>query len=121
MTTAVATQFLPVVATANASKEFLVVSIHDVAPSTQPVVDKMLTELGKLGVRTCSLLVVPNYHHEGASMQDQKFVTWLRDLESSGHEIVLHGYYHQRPSQDGESLFDKLVTQFYTQNEGEFY
>jgi predicted deacetylase len=121
MTTAVATQFLPVVAAASASKDFLVVSIHDVAPSTQPVAHKMITELAKCGVRTCSLLVVPDYHDQGASMQNRQFVGWLRDLESAGHEIVIHGYFHQRPRQTRESLVDKLVTRLYTQDEGEFY
>jgi predicted deacetylase len=121
MTSAVATQFLPVVAAASATRDFLVVSIHDVAPSTQPTADRMLADLAKRGVRTCSLLVVPNYHHQGASMQDRKFVAWLRDLESSGHEIVIHGYFHQRPRQTHESVIDKLVTRFYTQDEGEFY
>jgi len=121
MTSAVATQFLPVVATASETREFLVTSIHDVAPSTQPTADKILADLAKCGVRSCSLLVVPDYHHQGGSMQDRRFVDWLRDLESSGHEIVIHGYFHQRPRQARENVVDKLVTRFYTQNEGEFY
>ena len=114
-----ATQFLPVVATA--SETFLVTSIHDVAPSTQPTADKMLADLAKCGVRSCSLLVVPDYHHQGGSMQNRRFVDWLRDLESSGHEIVIHGYFHQRSRQAREDVVDKLVTRFYTQDEGEFY
>ena len=84
MTSAVATQFLPVVAAASATKDFLVVSIHDVAPSTQPIVDKIISELSAKGVRHCSLLVVPDYHHQGTSMQDRQFVSWLRTLEAAG-------------------------------------
>ena len=121
MTTAAATQFLPVVATAGATKDFLVVSIHDVAPATQAVVGKMIAELAQRGVHHTSLLVVPNYHHRGRSTDDQNFVSWLRQLEAAGHEIVLHGYFHQRPTADDEGLLDKLVTRFYTQGEGEFY
>src|SRR5256714_1314524 len=121
MTSAVATQFLPVVAAASATKDFLVVSIHDVAPSTQPIVDKILSELSVKGVRHCSLLVVPDYHHQGASMQDRQFVSWLRNLEAAGNEIVIHGYFHERPGPARESLLEKFVTQFYTQGEGEFY
>jgi uncharacterized protein len=112
MTSAVATQFLPVVAAASATKDFLVVSIHDVAPSTQPIADKIISELIAKGVRQCSLLVVPDYHHQGASMQDRQFVSWLRNLEAAGSEIVIHGR---------ESFLEKVVTQFYTQGEGEFY
>jgi uncharacterized protein len=121
MTSAVATQFLPVVAAASATKDFLVVSIHDIAPSTRPIVEKIISELAAKGIRHCSLLVVPDYHHQGASMQDRQFVSWLRNLEASGNEIVIHGYFHERPTQVRESFLEKFVTQTYTQGEGEFY
>ena len=121
MTSAVATQFLPGVAAASATKDYLVVSLHDVAPSTQSVADRILSELTQNGIRHCSLLVVPDYHHQGASMQDRQFVSWLRNLEATGHEIVIHGYFHERPSCATEGFFEKFVTQIYTQGEGEFY
>ena len=121
MTSAVATQFLPVVAAASATKDSLVVSIHDVAPATQLTVDKIVSELTAKGIRHCSLLVVPDYHHQGASMRDRQFVSWLRNLEAAGNEIVIHGYFHERRPQAHESLLEKFVTQFYTQGEGEFY
>jgi len=121
MTSLAATQFLPVVATARAAKDFLVVSIHDVAPSTQAIANKIISELSQRGVRVCSLLVVPDYHHQGAAMKDRQFVSWLRDLESAGHEIVIHGYFHERPRRAHETLRDEFITRFYTQNEGEFY
>jgi hypothetical protein len=121
MTSAVATQFLPVVAAASATKDFLVVSIHDVAPATQSVANKIISELDRKGVRHCSLLVVPDYHHRGSSVQDRQFVSWLRDLAARGHEIVIHGYFHERPRRERESFLEKVITQFYTQGEGEFY
>lgn len=121
MSSVAATQFLPVVAAASATKDFLVVSIHDVAPVTRAVTEQIIDELAQCGVRNCSLLVVPDYHRQGASMKDRQFVSWLRGLETGGHEIVIHGYFHERPSQPRESLFDKVVTRFYTQGEGEFY
>src|SRR5205085_3764277 len=46
---------------------------------------------------------------------------WLRDLEAAGHEIVIHGYFHERPERANESFLEKFVTQVYTQGEGEFY
>jgi predicted deacetylase len=67
------------------------------------------------------VLVVPDYHHQGASMQDRQFVAALRELEAAGHEIVIHGYFHERPRRESESVFDKFVTQVYTNGEGEFY
>ncbi len=121
MTSAVATQFLPVVASANATKDFLIVSLHDVAPSTWPTADKIISELTQKGIRHCSLLVVPDYHHQGAAMKDRQFLSWLRSLEAAGHEIVIHGYFHERRTQAHETFLEKFITQFYTQCEGEFY
>ena len=77
--------------------------------------------MGRHGVRVCSILVVPDYHHEGSFARHREFVSWLRALEADGHEIVIHGYFHERPPQTKESLHDKLLTRIYTQNEGEFY
>ena len=121
MTTAVATQFLPVVAAAGAARNLTVVSLHDVAPSSQVVAEKIISELGQRGVRVCSILVVPDYHHQGLAMKDRQFVSWLRDFESAGHEIVIHGYFHERPPGQGETLLEKFLTRFYTNDEGEFY
>jgi predicted deacetylase len=106
---------------AEADREALVVSVHDVAPATQPAVEKILSELCHHRVPVCSLLVVPNYHHHGSSMEDRAFVRWLQDREANGHEIVIHGYFHQRPQRAGENLAEKFFTRFYTRNEGEFY
>jgi predicted deacetylase len=121
VSTIAATEFLPLVATAGAATDSIVVSLHDVAPSSQQVATTILSELGRLGVRICSLLVVPDYHHEGLFTADRQFVSWLRGLEAEGHEIVIHGYFHERPRRPRETLRDKFLTRFYTQHEGEFY
>jgi predicted deacetylase len=121
MNTIAATEFLPLVATASAATDSLIVSLHDVAPSTQQITSKIISELVRHGVRACSLLVVPDYHHEGLFAKRSEFVTWLRALEADGHEIVIHGYFHERPPQTKETLRNKFVTRFYTRNEGEFY
>jgi len=121
MSSLAATQFLPVVATASAAKNFLVASVHDIAPSNQMVADKIISELARRRVRVCSLLVVPDYHHQGLATKDRQFISWLRDLEADGHEIVIHGYFHERPRRPRETLRDKFFTQLYTQGEGEFY
>jgi len=106
---------------AEAERAALVVSIHDVAPATQARVQEIITELAHRGVAVCSLLVVPNYHRRGSSTEDREFVRWLQDLETKGHEIVIHGYFHERPRRDGETVSQKLFTRFYTKDEGEFY
>lgn len=107
--------------TAAAPKQHLVVSIHDVEPSNRAIVAEIMREVASKGVRVCSLLVVPDYHHQGNFAQDRQFTSWLRDLEGQGIEIVIHGYFHERPSPPNESMADKFVTQFYTRGEGEFY
>ena len=121
MSTIAATKFLPIVATARAAADSIVVSLHDVSPCTQQITSTIISELSAHGVRVCSVLVVPDYHHEGLFAKHRAFVTWLRALEADGHEVVIHGYFHERPSQTKETLRDKFVTRFYTQNEGEFY
>jgi hypothetical protein len=121
MTTIAATDFLPLVATAGAARGSVVISLHDVAPSNLQVANKIISELANRGVRVCSLLVVPDYHHQGLFAKDRQFVSWLRALEADGHEIVIHGYFHERPPRTKESVRDKFLTRFYTQHEGEFY
>ncbi|MBA2435486.1 MAG: polysaccharide deacetylase family protein [Verrucomicrobiota bacterium] len=99
----------------------LVVSIHDVAPSTREKTERILTHLARHGVDTTSLLVVPDYHRQGRSMADPDFRAWLREQEARGHEIVIHGFFHQRARRTKEEARAKVVTRFYTADEGEFF
>lgn len=122
MNGASATSLSPIFAlSAEAERDALIVSVHDVAPSTQAVAEKIILELSRHGVQVCSLLVVPNYHHRGSATEDRAFVRWLQELEGQGHEIVIHGYFHNRPRKQGEDLRGKFFTRFYTRDEGEFY
>ena len=121
MTGAAATSLPIFVAGAIASKEPLVVSVHDVAPATRQQCAEIIAEVGRRGVTACSLLVVPNYHRTGESCQDREFVRWLRELEERGHEIVIHGYFHERPRGENETIGGKFLTRYYTRGEGEFY
>src|SRR4030095_4394360 len=108
MSTIAATEFLPLVATGAAARDFMVVSLHDVAPSSQAVISAIISELARRGVNVCSLLVVPDYHHQGLFTKNQQFVSWLRNLEADGHEIVIHGYFHERPCRTQESFRDQV-------------
>ena len=121
MTSVAATQFLPVATTTTMAGRSLVVSLHDVAPATWDVTRKIIAELKQHGIRVCSLLVVPDYHHTGSSLQNSPFASWLRELQTDGHEIVIHGYFHERPRTVGESLVNQFLTRIYTQDEGEFF
>ncbi|MEY2557910.1 MAG: uncharacterized protein QOE34_1335 [Verrucomicrobiota bacterium] len=122
MTGATATSLPSIFAlSAEADREALIVSVHDVAPATRAAAEKMVAELAHHRISVCSLLVVPNYHHGGCATEDRGFVRWLQDLESQGHEIVIHGYFHERPRRNGESLSERFLTRLYTNDEGEFY
>ena len=100
--------------------ESFAVSVHDVSPWTRPAVEKMLADLAGHGVRIASLLVVPNHHHRGSVVDHPDFLDWLRGLQSAGHEIVLHGFFHRR-EQTGGGWLQHLLTEHYTAGEGEFY
>jgi predicted deacetylase len=99
----------------------LVVSLHDVSPRTAADFQIILRELAELGVAHTSLLVIPDHHHRGHMLADPAFGEWLRGLAKAGHEVVMHGYFHQRERRAGESARDRWTTRVYTADEGEFY
>ena len=99
----------------------LVVSLHDVSPQTRVECAEILAELAGLGVAKCSLLVIPDHHRRGHFLADAECCAWLRAQAQAGHELVMHGYYHERKRRAGESVAAKLTTRFYTANEAEFY
>ena len=99
----------------------LIVSLHDVSPTTRTECARILAELRSLGVPQSSLLVVPDHHHRGRIVEDAEFSAWLREQAAAGHEIVIHGYHHSRPRRAKEGLRARITTRFYTADEGEFY
>jgi predicted deacetylase len=70
------------------------VSIHDVSPAWAREVDVALELCHAAGAKP-ALLVVPNFHGQAPLTDAPAYVDRLRALAASGHEILLHGYYHQ--------------------------
>src|SRR4051812_17730170 len=99
----------------------LVVSVHDVSPRTREASAVILGELADQGVPHCSLLVIPDHHHRGHFLGEADFCAWLQEQSQRGHEIVMHGYFHQRSRRGNESTRTKFTTRLYTADEGEFY
>ena len=99
----------------------LVVSLHDVSPRTKEVFAATIGALAALGVGRTSLLVIPDHHHRGHMLADAGFCRWLEVLAAQGHELVVHGYYHQRVPRAGETWRQRYMTRVYTTGEGEFY
>jgi uncharacterized protein len=99
----------------------LIVDLHDVSPLTQERSDAILRELGDLGVNETSLLVIPNHHHRAPIAEDAGFQRWLGRWVNHGHEPVLHGFFHLRPSKENDSWITRFSTRVYTAGEGEFF
>lgn len=70
------------------------VSIHDVSPAFAPEVEAALALCAAFRARP-ALLVVPDYHGRALLKDAPEFAARLRELQSRGHEIFLHGYYHR--------------------------
>ncbi len=70
------------------------VSIHDVSPAWKGEVELALDACARIGCKP-ALLVVPNFHGEAPLGEDAAFCARLRELQSAGHEIYLHGFFHQ--------------------------
>ena len=70
------------------------VSIHDVSPAWEHEVELALEAAHRHGVRP-ALLVVPDFHGRAPLVDHPRYCERLRELQSAGHEIYLHGYYHR--------------------------
>ena len=70
------------------------VSIHDVSPAWAREVEVALALCHAVGAKP-ALLVVPNFHGQAPLTDSPAYVDRLRALAADGHEILLHGYYHQ--------------------------
>jgi predicted deacetylase len=99
----------------------LVVSLHDVSPLTQSLCDQILVQLRELGIGQVSLLIIPNHHGRAPIGESPAFQRWLSRAIEAGHEPVLHGYYHRRERGKADSFVRRVMTEFYTAGEGEFY
>lgn len=97
----------------------LVVSLHDVHPSSLEAVAQQRKELRALGVRRLSLLAVPDWHGQERLAAGSAFVRTLSEWAADGDEIVLHGWSHTCAGLK-EKKRDLFWTRFYTANEAEF-
>ncbi|MGA2449965.1 MAG: polysaccharide deacetylase family protein [Polyangiaceae bacterium] len=76
------------------------VSIHDVSPAWTDEVKDALDMCARVNIRP-GLLVVPDYHHRAALQESPAFCQGLRDLQAQGHDILLHGLFHE-----GQSVYE---------------
>lgn len=95
----------------------LIVSLHDVHPGSLEAIGEQVAFLGELGVCEMSLLVVPCFHHRMMIESSDRTLRFLDDCRIRGHELVLHGFYHDRSDRQAGAWF---WTRVYTANEAEF-
>jgi predicted deacetylase len=98
----------------------LIVSLHDAHPGSRAAIAEQIAFLAERGVARSSILVVPEFHHFGSLLQDKGFCDAVSSWQTQGHEIVLHGYFHDRKESPPEKLSTVFWTRFYTNREAEF-
>ncbi len=72
---------------------YVVISIHDVAPASFEPSRRLVELVEAIGARA-SLLVIPGRWRGRDLRGSADFVSWLRDAEVAGHEVVVHGWEH---------------------------
>ena len=98
----------------------LIVSLHDAHPGSHRAIAEQIEFLAGYGIARTSILVVPDFHHEGLISCGETFCSDLRRWQEFGHETVLHGYFHDRQESPREKLGQLFWTRLYTNHEAEF-
>ncbi|MBC7325260.1 MAG: DUF2334 domain-containing protein [Moorella sp. (in: Bacteria)] len=102
------------------------VSLHDVAPGTEPETEYLLAFARRLGFPRGTLLVTPDFHGQGFLTPGGNLARRLTALAEEGWEIALHGLTHcesfpARPAGRKFSPLQFVISRWYTDREGEFY
>lgn len=103
----------------NESKRFLCVSVHDVAASTWPQCERLLSAVHEVADIPLTLLVVPAYHHHRVA-DGADYHRRLEHCLARGDELALHGYTHLDEGAPPQGWWEKYKRQVYTAGEGEF-
>ena len=102
------------------AQKSLIVSLHDAHPGSHARIAEQVAFLSDYGISRTSILVVPEFHHGGSLLQDKAFCDAVSAWQAQGHEIVLHGYYHDRAEAQPDTFSNFYWTRLYTAGEAEF-
>ena len=97
----------------------IIVSIHDVHPSSFEACRQQVLFCESLGIRRFSILAVPAFHVHEPLNRSAELVRWLQAREALGDEIVIHGFSHLNTS-GVTSVSSWFWNRVYTANEAEF-
>ena len=98
----------------------LIVSLHDAHPGSHAQIAEQVAFLAAYGITCSSILVVPEFHHSGLLTRDASFCDSVSKWQEQGHELVLHGYYHDRDESPAEHFSNLFWTRLYSNREAEF-
>lgn len=98
----------------------LCVELHDVAPATWPLCQRILARIDAQGAIPVSLLVVPDYHHHGRITRSGAFLRAIDVRLARGDEVSLHGLHHLDEGPVASSPGEWLRRRVRTLSEGEF-
>jgi predicted deacetylase len=110
----------------NSVKRCLIISLHDFHVESLSRIRSQVDWLNSLGVKSTTILAVPDYHSKGVLHPEGQEAKFLREMIQAGHEVALHGYKHLRIRSKNKSvpklsIRDFFFTRLYTANEAEFY
>jgi predicted deacetylase len=97
----------------------LIISIHDVHPSSFEACRQQVIFCESIGIRRFSILAVPAFHVHEPLDRSVELVKWLQAREALGDEVVIHGFYHLNIS-GITSAASWFWNRLYTANEAEF-
>ena len=101
-------------------QKYIVLSVHDVTPKFKPEIEEILDEFKHQGFNALNLCVVPNYEGLFDISKDEAFLSWLKDHNNNGHEIITHGYDHFSPRRNYSSFGDWFKGEMFSKGEAEF-
>jgi len=95
------------------------VVLHDVAPATWGAYMPLIRRLDALGGVPLTLLVVPDYHHNGRIEEHPIFRRTIEGRIARGDEVVVHGYHHLDRTPLASNPLSWIKRRVYTRGEGE--
>lgn len=101
------------------SRRLLLASVHDVSPRFECEVDALLERLAPVTGQKVALLAVPDHWGSAPILSGTPFATRLRGWAERGHEVFLHGWFHQDRSAH-DSAAARFRAKHMTAGEGEF-
>ncbi len=104
----------------SAAPKSLIVSLHDAHPGSHAQIAEQVSFLAGYGITRSSILVVPEFDHCESVARDEAFRADVSGWQARGHEVVLHGFFHDRLESPPENIRTIFWTRFYTNQEAEF-